>query len=164
MNGLEVSDHTGAFGEEFSQLDASVKKPNTIRGRRTATLLNWRYREDPLHQYRVWTARRQGELIAFAIVCATSEVVTVVDLFGTELQDAAIILLAAIVESFKGAQQSIEAYLAPGNELIGSLLKTGFRLRSKSAQVVAYARPQSEMAGFLQGSPRWAFGKAELLA
>jgi hypothetical protein len=164
MSGLEVSEHAGAFGEEFSQLDASVKKTNAIRGRRTAALLNWRYREDPLHQYRVWTARRQGELIAFVIVFATNEVVTIVDLFGTELQGAAIILLAAIVECFEGAQQSVEAYLAPGSELIGNLLKTGFRLRSQSAQVVAYAKPQSEMAGFLQGSPIWAFSQAELLA
>lgn len=163
MSGLEVSDHNGAFGEEFSQLDASVKRTNAIRGRRTAALLNWRYREDPLHQYRVLTARRHGELIAFAIVSATSEVVTIVDLFGTELHEVAIILLAAIVESLKGAQQSIDAYLAPGSELIGYLLKLGFRLRSQSAQVVAYARPQSEMAGFLQGSPIWAFSQAELL-
>ena len=164
MSGLEVSAHTGAFGEEFSQLDASVKKTDVIRGRRTAALLNWRYREDPLHQYQVLTARRRGELVAFAIVCATSEVVTIVDLFGAELQEAAIILLAAIVEYFKGAWQSVEAYLAPENELIGTLLKTGFRLRSRSAQVVAYARPQSEMAGFLQGSPIWAFSQAELLS
>ncbi len=146
IKGLEVSELTGAFGEEFSQLDALIRNKNVIRGRRTAALLNWRYRTDPLHQYRVFTTRRQGELIAFAIVCATSEIVTIVDIFGTQIQESAILLLAAIVESFKGAQQTVEAHLAPGSELIGHLLKMGFRLRSQSAQVDASARQQSEIA------------------
>src|SRR5260370_37247834 len=105
-----------------------------VRGRRTAALLNWRYRTDPLHPFRVIPTRRQGELIAFAIVCATSEIVTIVDIFGTQIQESAILLLAAIVESFKGSQQTVEGDFAPGGDLIGNLLNKGFAVRSKTAQ------------------------------
>jgi hypothetical protein len=162
--GLEVSVHTTAFGEEFSKLDAKVKEPNLIRGRRSAALLNWRYREDPLQQYEVLTARRKGELVAFAVLCATSEVVTIVDLFGKELHEAAFALLAAIVQRFERSHETVEAFLSEGSELVAYFLRMRFRLRSEAAQVVAYAKPQSKMSGFLQASPIWAFSQAEIRA
>jgi hypothetical protein len=163
-SGLEVSDYTGLFGEEFSQLDAAVKKASVIRGQRSAAHLNWRYREDPLQQYQVLTARRNGELIAFAVVSTTREIVTVVDLFGTELHEAAVLLLAAIVERFQRSHQTVEAFLSEGSELVRHFLKMRFRLRSEVAQVVAYAKPQSEVSEFLNRSPSWAFTQAEIRA
>jgi hypothetical protein len=163
-SGIEVSDYTGAFGEEFSQLDATVKDANVIRGQRSAAHLNWRYREDPLQQYQVLTARRNGELIAFAVLFTTSEVVTVMDLFGMDLQESAVLLLAAISERFQRSHQTVEAYLSEGSELIRHFLKMRFRLRSEAALVVAYAKPRSEVSRFLQGSSNWAFTQAEIRA
>jgi hypothetical protein len=159
---LEVSDHKAAFGEEFSILDTAVKGANTIRGRRSAAHLNWRYREDPLQQYEVLTARCKGELIAFVVFRATSEVVTIVDLFGVELQEAAFSLLAAIVKRFEGSHQTVEAFLSEGSDLVAHFLNLRFQLRSEAAQVVAYAKPRSEMSGFLERSPIWAFSQAEV--
>jgi hypothetical protein len=159
---LEVSDHRGAFGEEFSKLDEAVKGPNAIRGRRGAAHLNWRYREDPLKRYEILTARRKGELIAFAILRTTNEVVTIVDLFGMELHQTAFSLLAAIVERFQKSHQTVEAFLSEGHELVAHLLKMRFRLRSEAAQVVAYARPQSAVSGFLERRPIWSFSQAEV--
>jgi hypothetical protein len=161
---LEVFDHQVAFGEEFSKLDAAVKGASAIRGRRTAAHLNWRYREDPLRQYEILTARRKGELIAFAVLRRTSEVVTIVDLFGRELHEAAFSLLAAIVARFERSHQTVEAFLSEGSELVTYFLKMRFQLRSEAAQVVAYARPQSEMSGFLERSPTWSFSQAEIAA
>jgi len=163
-NGLEVSDRTGAFGKEFSQLDAAVKIANVIRGQRSAAHLNWRYREDPLQQYQVLTARRNGELIAFAVLFTTSEVVTVVDLFGMDLQETAVLLLTAIIERFQRSHQTVDAYLSEGSELICHFLRMRFRLRSEAAQIVVYAKPRSEVSGFLHGSPNWAFTQAEIRA
>lgn len=159
---LEISDHRGAFGEEFSRLDEAVKSPNTIRGRRSAVHLNWRYRADPLKQYEILTARRKGELVAFAILRTSNEVVTIVDLFGMELQEAAFSLLAAIVERFQRSHQTVEAFLSEGSELVTYFLKMRFQLRSEAAQVVAYARPQSAASEFLQSRPIWSFTQAEV--
>jgi hypothetical protein len=85
-------------------------------------------------------------------------------LFGTQLLDASVVLLEAIAERSKETQQSVEIYLSPSSIILPTLLRLGFRLRSRSAQVVVYARPQSEMAEFLQGGPDWAFNQAEILA
>jgi hypothetical protein len=159
---LEVSDHQGAFGEEFSKLDEAVKGPNTIRGRRNAALLNWRYRDNPLQQYEILTAKCKGELIAFAVIRITNEVVTIVDLFGTELHETAYALVAAIVERFQKSHQTVDVFLSEGSELVACFLKMRFKLRSEAAQVVAYAKPQSEVSEFLQKNPTWSFHQAEI--
>lgn len=159
---LEVSSHQDLFSEEFSKLDEAVRGPNAIRGRRSAAHLNWRYREDPLQQYEVLTARRKNALIAFAVLRTTDEVVTIVDLFGMELYEAAFSLLAVIVERFQRSHQTVEAFLSEGNELVNYFLKMRFQLRSEAAQVVAYARPQSAVSEFLQSSPVWSFSQAEV--
>jgi hypothetical protein len=159
---IQVADHPGAFGEEFSKLDEAVKGPNTIRGRRSAALLNWRYRANPLQQYELLTARRKGELIAFAVLRTTNEVVTIVDLFGTELHGAAFSLVAAIVERFQKSHQTIDAYLSEGHELVAHFLKMRFQLRSEVAQVVAYAKPQAAVSEFLQKGPIWSFSQTEV--
>jgi hypothetical protein len=161
---LEISEHTGAFGEEFSQLDSAVKGANQIRGQRSAAQLNWRYLEDPLQKYQVFTARRKGELVAFAVLRVAGEIVTVLDLFGIGLEEAATALLAAIVERFERSHQTVDAYLSDGNESVDYFLKMRFRLRSEAAKVVAYAKPHSAALEFLQKGPNWSFSQAEIRA
>jgi len=161
---LVIDEHLGPFGEEFSQLDFAVRKANVIRGRRSATHLNWRYRQDPLQEYHVLTARRAGELIALAVYSVSNDVVTIVDLFGRELAEAAASLLAAVIERFRKSHQAVDAYLSPGNDLVEHFLRSGFRLRSPAAQVVAYAAPKSEIAQLLQSEPTWSFTQAEVHA
>jgi len=161
---LEVSVHQSAFDNEFSELDARVKHPNAIRGRRSAALLNWRYREDPLQNFEVLTARRNGELVAFAVFQSTGDIVTIVDLFGTELPEAAFSLVSAIAARFQKSHQTLETYLSEGSDLVAPFLKMRFQVRSEAAQIVAYAKPQSEMSCFLEKSPIWAFSRAETAA
>jgi len=55
-----------------------------------------------------------GEWIAFIIVSPTTGVVTIVALFENELQEDAMILLAAVADCFQEAQQFVEACLAQG--------------------------------------------------
>jgi hypothetical protein len=159
---LEIGEHVGPFGEEFSHLDAAVRRTNVIRGRRTAALLNWRYRADPLQQFEVMTAKRAGDLTAFVVLQNSGEIVTIVDLFGVALDESALVLLDSVANRYERSHQTLDAYLAEGSELIGHFFKLGFRLRSEAAHVVAYAKPQTELSAFLQSKPIWAFNKAEI--
>lgn len=77
-------------------------------------LVNWRYRPDPLHTYRVLIARCHGELIAFVIVCPTPGVLTIVGFFENELREDAMILLATVAGCFQEVQQFVEAWPAQG--------------------------------------------------
>jgi hypothetical protein len=137
---LELSEHEGRFGDEFSCLDATVRQADVIRGCRTAAHLNWRYRDDPLQDYHVLTARRKGELIAFLIFLLRDEDITIVDLFGRDLPAAAIALLDALVQRYEVSCQGVEAFLS------------------------AYAEPGGEVSMFLERHPRWAFHTAEVQA
>jgi hypothetical protein len=161
-NSLEIVEHVGILGEEFSQLDTVVQRGKAIRARRYAAVLNWRYRHDPLEQYQVLTARRKGELIAYVVLRITSEMVTIVDLFGAALPESAPSLIAQVVERYERSHQTVEIYLARGSELTAYFLASGFRLRSEAANVVVYAEPQSVAWTFLQSEPVWAFNQAEI--
>ena len=162
--GLEISEHLGAFGEEFSHLDTALRNPQSIRVRRSAEVLNWRYRQDPLQQHQVFTARRSGELRAFVVFHITGGEATIVDLFGTEQPNAGLALLEAVVERCEPSCQTIHAFLASGSEMAGVHVNAGFRPRQSTTQVVAYAKPGSEVADFLEDSRRWAFSGVDIWA
>jgi hypothetical protein len=163
-SGLEISEHTGAFGEEFTHLDRALCNPETIRVRRTAEVLNWRYRKDPLQKYQVLTARRSGELRAFAVFYVKGPEVMIADLFGMEQPDAGVALLAAVAERCEMQCETIHAFLAAGSEMAGVHVNAGFRPRPSPTQVVAYAKPGSEVSEFLQDSRRWTFSAVDIWA
>jgi hypothetical protein len=162
--GLDIEEHTGPFGDEFSLLDDSLKDAQVIRSRRSSAHLNWRYREDPLNRYRVLTARCQGELIAFLVFSTASESLVIVDLFGAEFPESALTLLEGLRECCDLSCQSIEAFMSEGNEAITPLLQKRYRRRDVAAQIVAYAAPGSETATFLKESARWSFQGVDIRA
>ncbi len=161
---LDVCEYVGRFGDEFTELDEALKNPNAIRCRRNAEQLNWRYREDPLQQFHVLTARRKGELIAFLVCTVSADAVFVVDIFGKEIFTAAIALIGRIVEQHEKSQHTIEAFLSDGNALLGPILKAGFRHRSMGAQIVAYAKLGGETSAFIEGKPTWALQQIDIRA
>lgn len=162
--GLEISEHAGSFGTEFSELDTAVKNPNAIRGQRSSIHLNWRFREDPLQQYSVLTARRQGDLLAFVVLCVKQGTITIVDLFGKQLHETACALLDSVIERYERSHETVEAFLSEENPLSDVLLQMHFSRRSEAAQVVAYAKPGGAVSTILQGNPAWCFQQADLRA
>jgi hypothetical protein len=161
---FDIAVCVGRFGDEFSQLDRELGATDAIRGCRSAAHLNWRYRDDPLQEYEVLTARRKGELIAALVFSIHGENIRIIDLFGRELAAAAVALLDALAREYERSCQNIEAYISEGNELARALADAHFHRRSLAAHVVAYAEPGSAMAAFLERRPRWAFYTAELQA
>ena len=162
VNSLEITEHTGPFGEEFSRLDSAVKEEGVIRAARSAAHLNWRYREDPLQYFKVLTARQKGELIAYIVFCVVGETVTIVDLFGTELPTAAVALISAVVEQCKLSCQAVQTFVSEASELADSFMALRLRRRSLAARVVAYAKPGTDVAAFLNGGARMVFTQAEI--
>ena len=157
--GVEIALHPGRFDEEFSALDRRVGGGDVVRGRRAAEDLNWRYRDDPLQDYRVLTARRSGELVGFAVVTTVQRDLVVVDLFGTLSSDEAADLLDAAARL--GREDGLEALhtlVSADHPLTAPLRRAGFHARECGPHVVAYAgaRPES-------GSP-WQLTYADVMA
>ena len=164
-DGVDISFHAGSFGEEFSSLDEEVGgSENTIRGRRRSEDLNWRYREDPLNDYRVLVARSAGRLLGFVIYTVSQHAAHIVDVFGKPSPNVALCLLEAAVEDARReGVQSVNVLLSDGND-DGFLQKAHFKHRSSAERVVAYATPGSEARAFLDKGPRWVLHRVDVMA
>ncbi len=173
---VEISEHKGAFGEEFSNLDRQVSSSGMIRASRSAADLDWRYRQDPgamagapddqekKEEYRVLTARRTGELVAFLVVFLDSADGTahILDLFGSEISSVGPALLEAAVSlCCKAGLCSLYGFGSEGSALESVFRASGFRPRERIARVVAYEN-QEKQAQLLKPGLRWPFGQFEV--
>jgi hypothetical protein len=137
---LGIAIHPGRFDEEFTALDRRVGGGDAVRGRRAAEDLNWRYRDDPLNEYQVLTARRSGELAGFAVVATGPRDAVVVDLFGLlSSAETADLLDAAAHLGQAAGLESVSTLISADHPLIAPLRTAGFHARESGPSVVAYA-------------------------
>jgi hypothetical protein len=162
---IEISQHTGRFDSEFTSLDETIGSGDKIRSRRRAEDLNWRYRDDPLLDYTVLIARRNGELVAFLIYILEGRDARLIDLFGFPDTGIALNLVEALADRLRASPAETLHCLAGDNACFSPILKEAhFRRRDDGVQVVAYARPDSGLENLLDDSNRWAFGQVEYMA
>jgi len=172
---LEIAYYNERFGDEFSALDKSLSSAGNIRASRSAEDLNWRYREDPLSstclptgtrgKYKVLVARRNTELVAFAVFFIQSDgIASLVDLFGHELPNAGTALLDAVIQICTQKKvSSIHAFCSEASELRYLLTGLGFRRRERSSRVVAYARPDDCIGKLVHSGQQWTFNQVEVM-
>lgn len=139
--GLDIAVHGARFDEEFSLLDRRVGGGDGIRSRRAAEDLNWRYRDDPLQDYLVLTARRRGELRGFVVVAHSGHDALVVDLFGVlSSAESADLLDAAAAAAKEGLAHALYVLISGDHPLTGPLRQAGFWARGSGPYVVGHAR------------------------
>lgn len=175
-DGVEICEHAGAFGEEFSSLDRLVPSSGTVRASRSAENLNWRYREDPetvecasngdKGEYRVLVARRAGELLAFVVLFVVRKdgIASIADLFGSQAPEVRAALLESAIDICRQDDlHAVHAFCSDGSELESLFKGTGFRPRERNARVVAYENPENRNGKVLNPNLRWAFGHVEVV-
>ncbi|NOT94921.1 MAG: hypothetical protein HOP00_01235 [Nitrospira sp.] len=79
---VEVDSHHGLCGNEFSRLAKEIGGRRGVCVYRSADYLNWRYLRNPLREYHLLTARRNGRLDAYAVYACNGDEATLHDLFG----------------------------------------------------------------------------------
>jgi hypothetical protein len=164
-SGLEIGEHVGRFGDEFSALDLTVGGPGVLRSRRSANDLNWRFRDDPLHEYGVLAARRHGELVAFLVFSWTGGDGLVVDLGGHLSGGVTVALLDAAAQFMRRrGVQTLRTTVGDGQRVREALRRAGFRLREPGPQVVVHGRPDVETARFFEHTSNWWIRQIDLLA
>jgi hypothetical protein len=162
--GLDITVHTARFDEEFSILDRRVGGGGVIRGRRTAEDLNWRYRDDPLNEYQVLTARRRGELLGFAVSARSGTDALVVDLFGVLSAHESADLLDALARlAHDDRADALYVLSSDGHPLTVPLRQAGFRARESGPYVVGYGR-EGDVRGLLEQGIAWRFAYSDVIA
>ena len=163
--GLEFTSHTEAFGPEFSMLDRTAQTPGTVRNRRGAEDLNWRFRRNPLHQFEVLTARRHGELVAYVVFSVIDEDAYIYDLFGSELHSVGLSLLQTLTEHLRDREvQTLRALLADDGHDTAIFRQAGFSLRGDATRVVAFAGFNGSASGATLRTAQWQFQHADVMA
>jgi hypothetical protein len=172
--GVEICLHGAPFDEEFSHLDSVTTNPGTVRSSRAAEELNWRYSEDlpaptgssmaNLGKYRVFVARRAGELLAFAILFTQENgMAWIADLFGQNITDSGGALLDAVVDFCRRKKLIRLDALCSADSTVRSLLEqAGFRARERAYRVVAYENG-SRTGRLLHSDLRWTFTNFEVI-
>lgn len=162
---FQVTALQGEFGREFNIFDSSFSEEKVLRGRRLAADLNWRYRQDPIHDYQILVARNDSGPLAYLVLMVVGEDAFVVDLFGSLSREVCLALLNAAVVQLEGtAVQTVQTGLSEGSVWVSAFEFAGYRRREKSASVVAYAKPASEAASILGAGLKWSFIYADVMA
>lgn len=161
---VEITVHSGCFGEEFEELEEQAKSQDAVCSRRSPADLNWRYRDDPLNAYQVLTTRVRGQLTGYAVFSIAGRDAYIIDLFGVDIESTGLELIEAIAHRCRReGLQTLQALVSEGSELSAVLAKANFRYRSSGPLVVAYAQERS-LHTVLSNPANWRLQQAELLA
>jgi hypothetical protein len=135
--GVQLSLQPGECGHEFSELAIKRGVFNSVCTERSAEYLNWRYLRNPLANYEILTARRDGELLAYAIFSHGGEDAAIVDIFGPDDTAAISALLDALITLLRErAVVTLSAVLIDSHPWIPFFSRAGFKEREKSPIIV----------------------------
>ena len=172
--GVEIDQHCKPFGEEFSSLDQVTSSSGKVRASRAAQELNWRYLEDPfaptaastvnIGRYRVFAARRSGELVAFAALFVQEDgIAWIADLFGRDIADVGGALLEAVVGFCRREKLIRLDALCSADSVCSAVLENaGFRARERVYRVVAYEN-LCQTVKLLNPNLHWMFTNFEVM-
>lgn len=156
VKGCDIALHTGAFGEEFSDLEQRLlPSQRGVCGRRTAAYLNWRYGQNPLRGYQVMTARRGGELHAYVVWTQEAQHHMLTDIVGGEAPAVLEELCAAVIAVVRAqGGLTVSASLLNAPWLIACLERVGFQPREERP-VMAYTRADGPFAHVVTTPQYW---------
>jgi hypothetical protein len=171
---LEVCLYKEPFNDEFSHLDQLVSSRDRVRAGRAAGDLNWKYFGDPspypllasvnTSEYRILVARRDGELVAFAVLRIQADgIAWITDLFGHAIHETGGALLEAAIDQCRRENVSrLDALCSVGCDLELLLKGAGFRSRECVYRVVPYEL-LTQNSRLLISDLRWACSSFEVM-
>jgi hypothetical protein len=129
-NNVHIESHRGECGEEFTLLARRARRPQCIAVIHSADYLNWRYQQNPLYYYEMFTVRRDGELLGYAIFLHEGEDAMLADLFGIDEGPVLEALLAHAGKLMKvRGVQTLSAAINESDPWLRILQNQGFETR-----------------------------------
>lgn len=128
----------GLCGEEFTELDASVRPTSGISTVRTAAFLNWRYRLKS-SEHNLLTARQSGKLVGYIVFRADKDDACIMDLSCKEASTAARLLNGAVRRLYELGASTVSLYAGNTHPWSQVFIRVGFRQR-EAVPVVFHSR------------------------
>jgi hypothetical protein len=135
------------LGPEFTELDERLGGGHALCVRRSVEYLAWRFLANPFQRHLVFTARRRGTLVAYAVATADVEAPTIVDVFGSATGGDLRSLLGGSLALLRqrGAMQ-VSVALPERHPWAASLGALGFQGRERQPLVVYGPKGVAETA------------------
>ncbi len=138
---LEAALHEADFGEEFTVLNRMVADIYPAFGTRSAEYLNWRYRRNPLRRYLTLTARRRGDLVAYAIVSINGREWSVSDILAVDENSSATIIGYVETLGRKQGAERVTAFAMDQSSFGAVIKRAGFSQRESHPVIVSAQDP-----------------------
>lgn len=135
---VEVTNFEERFEDDFSRLDERLVDPRVIRTRRSATELNWKYRDDPLRRYKTLIARDRGELLGFLVYETNHERATICDLLATSPDAAMTLFWRVLIELDRMGVEAVTLVVPEVGPQSVLARRAGFSFRGNVEHIVAY--------------------------
>ncbi len=133
-----VALHPGACSAEFTALDQQLRECPGIFTARTAEYLNWRYLAHPGESYEILAARREGELVGYAVFSQDGEEARIVDLCSPHEPDVIAHLLAGVLQLLTARGVATVDMVAGSSHPWSALFRRAGFWRREESPVVAY--------------------------
>jgi len=130
--------HPGACSAEFTALDQQLRECPGIFTARTAEYLNWRYLAHPGESYEILAARREGELVGYAVFSQDGEEARIVDLCSPHEPDVIAHLLAGVLQLLTARGVATVDMVAGSSHPWSALFRRAGFWRREESPVVAY--------------------------
>lgn len=138
-----ISVQPGPWGQEFTSAAQAWSKAMGTCVARTASYLNWRYADHPLHKYEMVTARQNGRLCGYLLFHIQTEDWIIDDLLAEEHSAAQTLLIETVAQARKRGVHTVSApWLSqhPGSKWLAEF---GFARRESSPVVLIRLKPKS---------------------
>lgn len=138
---VELSLHQGLYDEDFSNLAKRLRGRFDVCIQRSTEYLNWRYVRNPLAVHECITARRDGQLVGYAVFSQEGQDAMLVDLFGEEDPMVTKGLVNDVADRMaKRGVMTLSVWLSDGHPWLSLYTDMGFRVRD-SAPIVWVPSP-----------------------
>lgn len=136
----QVEIHQGPCGEEFTRLGQQDCTRPGFHTSRTAEYLNWRYLAHPSLKHEILSARKQGNLVGYAVLALGDAEQAIVDLCALEDTVVLRILSGAAEHLRQRGADTVNLYAGQEHPWSGLFDQVGFR-RRESSPTVFFAPP-----------------------
>lgn len=134
---VQVVEHHGSFGHEFSQLAQTLGGRYGNHVQRTANYLNWRFLANPLLHHEAMTARRAGVLVGYAVICYEGDNAVIADVFGKADEPAMGELLKMILYRLRLRKiHTVSIAVFGACPWRAELERLGFKMRERSPVIL----------------------------
>jgi len=117
------------FGRDFDELDHELISTHEVRGCREEAFLNWRYRDNPLAGFDVFTARNGSRLRGYAVVEKAKSYGLLWDIFGAGASPIRKLLLHISAKLRSEGIAAIHASVVPNSQTQDAFAAAGLHGR-----------------------------------